>query len=385
MRVDLIDKDVWVLAGQSNMEGVGVLRQALPPDPRIWSFTSAGAWEVAAEPLHWFWESYTAVHRDLRRAGLPAADRALSDAELAARERAGRTHGTGLGLAFAKAMADGTSRPIGLIPAAHGATSLDQWSPALKAQGGRSLYGAMLDRIALAGGTLRGVLWYQGEAEGWLPAEAATYRERFVQWVKTLRADVGCADLPVLTVQIGNTTLGSIESAWNQVRQAQYVMPTLVPNVTVTGAVDLGLVDSIHLHADALNRLGRRLARQALALAAGRRDDALGPRVVSVERLAGERGLGEVCIRCSGVAGSWSPADRIGGFSVQDAAGQPIPGNAVFNALCDPTDPAAILVWTDRPLREGEVVAYGQGLNPPCNAVDQADMPLCAFVPDVIR
>ena len=38
--------DTWVLAGQSNMQGRAWLRGALQPDRRVWSFTSAGAWEI---------------------------------------------------------------------------------------------------------------------------------------------------------------------------------------------------------------------------------------------------------------------------------------------------------------------------------------------------
>ena len=373
------DRDIWVLAGQSNMEGVGALRHALPPDERVWAFTSAGAWEVAREPLHWFWESYTPVHRELRRATLTPPDLALSDEQLASRERATRTHGAGLGLAFGKAMADGSGHPIGLIPAAHGGTSLAQWNPAFKRQGTHSLYGAMLDRIAKAGGSLRGILWYQGEAEGWNPDEAATYRTRFIDWVEAVRRDTGHTNLPVLTVQIGNTTLPPNEEAWNQIRLAQYEIPLLTPNVTVTSAVDLGLVDPIHLHAESLKRLGRRLARQALALADGRLDVAAGPRVVSAEMIPGERGFGLVRLVCSGVTGGWQPADHLGGFSIHDAAGHPIPGNALFRVCRDPEDPGAIRLWTNQPLREGDCVAYGMGLNPACTVVDEADMPLCAF------
>ncbi|MCL4218335.1 MAG: hypothetical protein KJ052_15210, partial [Candidatus Hydrogenedentes bacterium] len=39
------------------------------------------------------------------------------------------TKGAGLGLPFAKAVAEATGRPIGLVPCAHGGTSMTQWSP----------------------------------------------------------------------------------------------------------------------------------------------------------------------------------------------------------------------------------------------------------------
>ncbi|RYG32452.1 MAG: hypothetical protein EOO01_34235, partial [Chitinophagaceae bacterium] len=63
------------------------------------------------------------------------------------------------------------------------------------------LYGAMLERIKLAGGTLRGVLWYQGESDA-DPVQSATYEERFESWVHALRADTGISDLPVIVVQL---------------------------------------------------------------------------------------------------------------------------------------------------------------------------------------
>ena len=88
--------DVWVLAGQSNMQGCGWLAGALPADPRVWSFSSAGQWQIAEEPLHRLWESFTLVHQDFMRAGLPEADKQVSDAEWARRENETRTWGSGL-------------------------------------------------------------------------------------------------------------------------------------------------------------------------------------------------------------------------------------------------------------------------------------------------
>ena len=92
------DLDVWVLAGQSNMQGCAWLHGALDPDPRIWTFSSAGRWELAAEPLHRLWESFTPVHQELMRPFIPEADRMLDDAELARREATTRKNGAGLGI-----------------------------------------------------------------------------------------------------------------------------------------------------------------------------------------------------------------------------------------------------------------------------------------------
>jgi sialate O-acetylesterase len=104
--------DVWVLAGQSNMQGCAWLEGALTPDPRVWSFTSAGRWARAEEPLHKLWESFTPVHQDLMRRWMPEKDRKIGDAEWARRESESRTRGAGLGLSFGKALADGRYRKI---------------------------------------------------------------------------------------------------------------------------------------------------------------------------------------------------------------------------------------------------------------------------------
>src|ERR1700761_92616 len=144
------DMDVWVLAGQSNMQGFGLLGEAAaaPPDPRVQSLSSAGIWEAAIDPLQRLWESYTPVHQALHRTALPAEDQRLSDAELGQREREQSRVGAGLGVAFGTRWADLTGASVGLVPAAHGGTSLEQWErgrDGLDPTSPLSFYGAMLD------------------------------------------------------------------------------------------------------------------------------------------------------------------------------------------------------------------------------------------------
>ncbi len=374
--------DVWVLAGQSNMQGVGDIAGALPPDELVWNFTSAGQWEIAEEPLHRLWESYTPIHQVLMRGGQTEELRAKSDAEMAA-EDAKRHWGSTLGIAFGKVMANELSRPIGLISAAHGGTSLDQWSPDLKDQGGNSLYGAMLQRIKDAGGNLRGILWYQGESDAWDTPTAITYADRFANWVERVRIDLNKPDLPVLTVQIGCVVLDSINvSAWNIVRQEQYTVPDRVSRVTVAPTVDLTLEDCIHISAPDLIRLGHRMARQALALT----EDAslsTGPKVDKITIVPENPrcpGRAEIRITFTGVTGGWCPADHMAGFTIYNSDGKPIPENYVFRVYRDPSDASAIRLRINVPVQPGTLVGYGQGLNPYCNVVDDADMGLCAFL-----
>ncbi len=73
--------------------------------------------------------------------------------------------GVGPDLFFAKQIVRATGRKVALVPCALGATSMAEWSPALKSKGGASLYGSMLERIAMVSGKVKGLLWYQGEGE----------------------------------------------------------------------------------------------------------------------------------------------------------------------------------------------------------------------------
>ncbi len=81
--------DLWILAGQSNMEGCGILKRgAVKPHPRVHVFDMADRWQVAEEPLHWKHESVDEVHSG------PSGE------ELEKRRRQARKHrwrGAGLG------------------------------------------------------------------------------------------------------------------------------------------------------------------------------------------------------------------------------------------------------------------------------------------------
>lgn len=376
--------DVWVLAGQSNMQGAGWLQGGLHSDERVWSFTSAGQWDIASEPLHRLWESCTPVHQEMMRLGMPEDDRQVGDEEYARRENETRLAGSGLGLSFGIAMADALGKPIGLIPAAHGGTSLDQWSPKLKHMGGHSLYGAMLQRIRMAGGNLSGILWYQGESDATTVDLGSTYAQRFDEWIAAVRSDTGIPDLPVYVVQIGRVIeppdRQGLWPGWDLVREAQCTLPARMPGTAVTTAVDTSLVDMIHADTRSLIRLGKRLAKVALA---GKQ---IGPEVIGIERFAGPGGVSNtIRVHFSGVSGGWNRANTIRGFDVRlpDAEYRtPLyPINAWADLEHDDTD---IIVLLNRELDAEVKLGYGLGLNPACDLADMEDMPLCSFLPQAV-
>jgi hypothetical protein len=377
--------DTWILAGQSNMQGFGPLddpgRETFV-DPRVEVLSSGGEWTDATEPLHRLWESYTPAHRDLLREGLLPHDRGLTDEQLAARDRSAAV-GAGLGPAFASAVADQTGERVGLIPAAHGGTSLEQWAPSRAVS---TLYGAMLDRAARASRRddvrLAGVLWYQGESDA-TPSRSVDYADRFESWIVCLREDLG--PLPVHVVQLGRftgvTSVGELEErSWDLVRESQRLLPSRVADTGVVSAVDLALSDPIHVGATALARLGRRLAKVVTGTST--------PDVVRVD-FVGPASNSHLVLRvvCSGVNSGWAPAEFLSGFRLTDRHGVPISRLSIVDARTDPTQPDAIrLVAT--PVERGELsgtfLTYGQGFDPVCLAVDGEDMPLPAFGPQRI-
>jgi sialate O-acetylesterase len=59
---NLLVGDLWVLAGQSNMEGLGDLEDVEPPNELVHNFDMADRWMVAEEPLHTLPSAADRVH-----------------------------------------------------------------------------------------------------------------------------------------------------------------------------------------------------------------------------------------------------------------------------------------------------------------------------------
>ena len=356
---NILAGDLWVLAGQSNMEGVGDLDDVEPPHPLVHSFQSRESWAPAEEPLHWLGESPRPVHHIISGQPVPAA--------IPPRDPA-RAKGAGLGLTFAKAMVDRTGVPVGLIPAAHGGTSMQQWDPARKGQGGHSLYGATLERVKAIGGRVAGILWYQGESDA-NPADAALYQARMTALVQSFRADLNSPDLPFLFVQLGPFITDpdpGLVAGWNQVREFQRLLLGTLPNVGMVSAIDCGLDDGIHIDTAGLKTLGRRLA----AVASGRPTPALRSAAFEPEH-------GRLRVSFDHVQGALQSEGRPNGFTLRDSSGTELP--LIYKTVLD--GPDALLKITDPALLPGASLWYGYGLAPYCNLTDAAGAAVPAFGP----
>ncbi len=386
-------KDIYILAGQSNMQGCAPLSDAPRPHPSVSSFSSAGRWVTAEAPLHRYWESFTPVHQRLMRRGMTPEQQAVSDAEHAAAARTARKRGEGgfgPGLAFGRALTEITGCPVGLIPCAHGGTTLEQWWHDKKTPD--DLYGAMLERVRRAGGAVRGLLWYQGESDAnaaGSAVQAAKYGERLAEWIMAARKDLETPELPVIIVQLATASRRPperpdpvLDQCWALVRQAQLDLPRRVSHTACVSAIDLSLWDTIHIDGPSQNRLGRRLALVVSRLA--QNVSAPAPFPVSAEPARHPHPqLGMLRVRYAGVTGGIAPTHGIRGFSLRTVEGAPHPVTWVVQAAADPNDTNSILVTLNQPVTGPAQLAYGYGEAPICNAVDEADLALPGFIQNI--
>jgi sialate O-acetylesterase len=394
--------DLWVLAGQSNMEGVGDLVDVTPPHPRVMLLGMDGRWGIAEEPLHWLVDSPDPVH----------SGNSKSRAAQSAQTHKSRKKGAGLGLPFAVTMVESTGVPVGLVACAHGGTSMQQWSPSGKEQVGNSLYGSMLRQVKDAGGKVKGVLWYQGESDALGGNQAwKAFPRAFSDFIAAVRSDFGQPELPFYWVQIGRFISANDPKGWNAVQDAQRTLPDRVPNTAVVSVVDLELDDGIHVGTQGLKRAGQRLARVALHELFGQLGATTptldrvtrGPNNTLVLRFKGVnmsthsnqgrvgRGFGQGTFG-TGMAAvgpvSTSPGDassaglkperNIAGFSIRKEDGTIIP--LIFEAAVGKARDTVILKLSGR-VPPHAALWYGHGLNSYCNLTDGLDMAVPVFGP----
>jgi sialate O-acetylesterase len=414
--------DLWILAGQSNMEGVGDLTDVTQPDPNVMLLGMDGSWRVAEEPLHWLVDSPDPVH-----SGDPK-----TRVERTTSQHKTRTKGAGLGLPFAIALYEQTQVPIGLIACAHGGTSMEQWNPSKKGEGGKSLYGSMMRQLALAGGKFKGLLWYQGESDALGKGDVwKVYPKVFDEFIAAVRSDIGQPDLPFYIVQIGRFVAPADPKGWNAVQEAQRTLPDRVPNTAVISVIDLELDDAIHIGVQGLKRAGQRLSRIAARELFGQ----LGATTPTLDRV--QRGPGNTLIvkfkgvnfasnftagmgggpngpgmgggmgpmgggglgmggmgggmrgmRAGAARGMFGvahnegpglrPESHIGGFSIHREDGTSIP--LIFDARIGNAKDTVVLRLTGA-VPAKSFLWYGHGLDPYANLVDSRDMAVPVFGP----
>jgi hypothetical protein len=223
------DLKIFLLIGQSNMAGRGkpLEEQDKTPHPRVWLFNKAQTWVPAVDPLHF--DKPPVV-------------------------------GVGLGLTFAKTLADSEAMSIGLVPAAFGGSPISDW-----AKGGKHYENAIVRaKAALQHGTLAGILWHQGEADS-SPEKAALYQAKLDQLVQDLRTDLDSPHIPLIVGTLSDNAKGAGAA---QVNAALQTLSERVPHTGCALAEGLTMSpDKIHFDAASYREFGKRYAAQWLRVA----------------------------------------------------------------------------------------------------------------------
>src|SRR5690606_37078402 len=93
-------------------------------------------------------------------------------------------------------------------------------------------------RAAMRDGTLKAVLWHQGESDS-NEAAAPRYEERLAGLVQRLRRDLGSPDLPFLVGGLPRFEGRSYPPARDIVDRAHRALPSRLPRVTFVSAEGL--------------------------------------------------------------------------------------------------------------------------------------------------
>ncbi len=261
--------DIWLLGGQSNMEGAGRFRQEDYYDeqhtnPNIRAYYLDNRWDVATPMLHEPWISADACQREVWKASQLASVWQSDEPEFISHGVAKR--GIGPGLFFAKKLYEITNGvPQALIPCALGGSAMHHWNPDAMED---NLYHAMIRRVKRVGGKIRGLFWYQGCAEC-NEVGIEKLKDRMINMIKCIRRDCCDEKLPVVQVQIAKTNLPrsfEVGKLWERLREKQRTLHTAIPYFDTIAAIDSDYSDLIHISSEAQENIGLRGALSMGAL-----------------------------------------------------------------------------------------------------------------------
>ena len=150
------------------------------------------------------------------------------------------------------------------------------WDPT---RGKTALYNAMI--APLGDLSMRGVAWYQGEAN---TGTSSTYQDLLTRFMADWRGRFG-AELPFLIVQLANygqPPTAPAESGWAEVREAQRLAVANDVHAGLAIAIDIG--ERYDIHPPNKQEVGRRLARAARRVVYGEQIASSGPVALSARR-----------------------------------------------------------------------------------------------------
>ncbi len=226
---------IYLLAGQSNMAGRGVVEPVdTITNPHIWMFNKDEQWVPAKDPLHF--------------------DKPVA--------------GVGPGSSFAKEIwKQDTTAFILLVPCAVGGTRIDVWKPGAYDSATKTHpYDDAIRRAkkAILSGELKGIIWHQGESDC-NPALSGSYENKLRELIQRFRTEFNQPPVPFIMGEIADFKGSNKETPI--VNLAIRTVATTTPHcgfVTVTGLLDKG--DQIHFNSASARELGKRYAAVFLSV-----------------------------------------------------------------------------------------------------------------------
>lgn len=355
---DVYVGDLWLLAGQSNMQGVGWLTkddEANQGDEWVRAFYMQDEWGKAKHRLHRPWLAVDKVHTDVLP-GDPCKEP----------ER----KGVGPGLSFACCMKEYTKVPQGVICCAHGATHMIHWEPELAKEGtDKSLFAAMRRRFQVNGSHVRGMFWYQGcsEAMAFKNDKFMGHMQRFID---ASRKEFGM--IPIVQVQLGNITVVEREGwdqSWTDLREQQRTMSEKFPLLDTISAISMATDDAVHLSSASQKKLGETAAESMYALMTSKEELLLAPKYKSHKVYS--TWLEEytvIDIEYENVYGELQAEGKPYGFEISNATDH-LTNKQVCNISLEGNH---VLVRVGRNVSQLNdwYLFYGFGVNPYCNITD---------------
>jgi hypothetical protein len=211
---------LFLLAGQSNMMGVAsVESEDKKSVPRVLFLNKAGEWVPAVDPIH----------------ECPGS-------------------GVCLGRTFAIELAKSDpSITVGLIPCAVGGTDIGNWLDK-----NQKYYSAAVTRtlLAMESGTLKAILWHQGEGDCYTKELSKSYGDKLEKLVNNFRSDFKLPNLPFI---VGGLNPNLPRPAVKELNAALKDVPDKISKtayVSIEGLKDTG--DKTHFDAASTRELGER-------------------------------------------------------------------------------------------------------------------------------
>ena len=220
------------------------------------------------------------------------------------------------------------------------------------------LFNAMVAPVT--GYAIRGVIWYQGEANATVE-RAPVYGRLFQAMIRDWRRAWGLGDLPFLYVQLANYDAPG--KAWPELREAQRQALAL-RNTAMVVTIDIGTPENIH--PPDKKTVGQRLSLAARAVAYGEQIEYSGP---LPRQVTPEDGALRVWFDHAAVLTSRGGAVR--GFEIAGRDRKFVPGEARIEG--------GTVVVRNEAIGRPAYVRYGWKDNPDGNLFNGAGLPASPF------